>query len=211
MGTPRPQGRLGTPRGPPKHVRNLQPLSFLAKIVLLFLVCVQIAPRLYATHFKEQKERNIVIERDLMTINFKCYFSGDLNLVSTIDFKKPLPIAGKYIEYSYSCYSFQNTSEIFLSLELEPIRPELINNSNVFCAVANRSLFQSLCLHHQCLRSLAFANYTECSQNLNALMRGRRRLWTPCSELYSRWFSTLSHPPILPPPLSSRSGKSGDT
>ena len=128
MGTPRPQVRLGTPRGPPKHVRNLQSLSFLAKIVLLFLVCVQIAPRLYATHFKEQKERNIVIERDLMTINSKCYFSGDLNLVSTIDLNKPLPVAAILLN-RYSCYSFQNRTEIFLELEL--IRREFENNSNI--------------------------------------------------------------------------------
>ena len=113
MGTPRPQGQLGVPRGPPKHARNPRPMSFLAKIVLLFFVCSQVAPRLYATLPMEHKERNLVIESDLMNINSKCYFSGDLNLVSTIDFEKPLPIAGKYIEYSYSCYSFQNTSEIF--------------------------------------------------------------------------------------------------
>ena len=108
-------------------------MSFLARIVLFILVCVQIAPRLCATHFSGQIGKDVVIERDLADLNSNSYFSGALNLVSTIDHKKPLPIARKKSNVFFYCYSFQNATENFLILELEPIRLELKNNSNMLC------------------------------------------------------------------------------
>ena len=88
-------------------------MSFLARIVLFILVCVQIAPRLRATHLSGQIGKDVVIERDLAELNSKSYFSGDPNLVETIDLSKPLLVAEIYTEYDYSCYSFQNSSDFF--------------------------------------------------------------------------------------------------
>ena len=74
MGTPGPRGSLGAHLGLPKHDRNLGPMPFLARIALLFLICVQIAPVLCATPFSEQIEKDIVIERDLADLCSQYYF-----------------------------------------------------------------------------------------------------------------------------------------
>ena len=160
-GTLGPLGPSGALRGPPKHARNLGPMSFLARIVLLILVCVQIAPRLRATHSSEQIENDVVIERDLADLCSKCYFSGDLNLVSSIDLSKPLPNT-EISSYIYSCYSFQNPTEHFGDLELELIWLEFANNSHIFCAMKNRNFQRTSCLLQRFFLSLAFASCTEC-------------------------------------------------
>ena len=74
MGTLGPLGPSGALCGPPKDARNFSSMSFLARIVLLILVCVQIAPRLRATHFSGQIEKDVVIERDLADLSSKSYF-----------------------------------------------------------------------------------------------------------------------------------------
>ena len=209
MGTPRPQGQLGVPRGPPKHARNPRPMSFLAKIVLLFFVCSQVAPRLYATLSTEHKERNLVIESDLMNLNSKCYFSGDLNLVSTINLNKPLPIAVILLN-RYSCYLFQNLTEYFLILELELIRREFENNSNILCAVSYRSSQKELCLLQHRFPNLASVNCNKYIRISKKQTTRQRRVLTQLSELSSMWRSITPHHALLSPLLSSRYDKSTD-
>ena len=198
------------PRGPPKHARNPRPMSFLAKIVLLFFVCSQVAPRLYATLPMEHKERNLVIESDLMNINSKCYFSGDLNLVSTIDHKKPLPIARKKSNVFISCYSFQNASEKFLILELEPIRLELRNNSNMLYAASYCSSQEELCLPQHLFPNLASVNYNKYFRILKKQTPEPSRVLTQPNELSCRWRSITLHPAQPSPLLSSRYDVSTD-
>ena len=81
MGTLGPCGPSGAPRGLPKHARNLGPIDFLARIVLLFLVCVQITPGFCTTSFGKQIEKDIVIERDLVDLCSQCYFTSETQYI----------------------------------------------------------------------------------------------------------------------------------